>query len=247
MKLNLFFICGLIILVGFCWAQNEIHLFQNFYRDAMITSQLFLNGSFQYSKSSMMKVDWTTMDIGIKAGYPISDKLEADAGISFISISPDEGDGESGLSDVLVSGKYCFKTDPVISAGAFMTLPVGSEDIGQSNLNFGFWGAIRHRLSEPVEINGSVGLDFVEGVDAETGDTEYKNDFVLGGGAVYSLSEKIALVPELTFTSDSDYSLLSCGIDYSLSASGKMRGMLGLGLDDGAPDILLHLSYLTGF
>jgi hypothetical protein len=36
-------------------------------------------------------------------------------------------------------------------------------------------------------------------------------------------------------------------VDYLLQNNGRVRGALGIGLDDGAPDIMLLASYLMAF
>ena len=254
MKKRLLIVILMISLSILLW--SETHLYQNFYRDALIEEGLFAKGHFQYTNSKFeigsYEYEWSTMNIGFVGGYPIMPNLEVDAGLDFISISPDEGDGESGISDLTVAGKYMIlEGDQDIAAGGYITLPIGSEDIGQGNLNFGFFGAGRMTLSEKVVLTAAAGLDFfeVEKFDLNTGktDTEYETGFVLGAGSVISVAEKIDIVPEFMMITEAEYSMLSCGADYKLNEQSSIRGMFGLGMDDGSPDLLFRIAYLMGF
>ena len=49
------------------------------------------------------------------------------------------------------------------------------------------------------------------------------------------------------FKTDVDYGMLSGGVDYILNNSHRVRGFLGIGLDDGAADFTLFVSYLMSF
>jgi len=232
-------------------AQNNVHLFQNFFRDAIIAPNFYAEGSFEYSKTEIYDFDWSTMTIGVKGGYPINNKIEADARINFISITPEEGDGESGISDLLILGKYMIvETGPNIAVGAKITAPIGSEDVGQGNLNFGFFGALRHKLADKIELTGTLGLDFFETTtndDEGKEDTEYETSLILGAGSIYYLNQKFSIVPEFMIQTEVDYTMLSCGVDYLISSKGRLRGYFGLGLDDGAPDMMIGASYFTSF
>ncbi|NIA30185.1 MAG: hypothetical protein GWP06_09770, partial [Actinobacteria bacterium] len=185
---------------------------------------------------------------------------EVDASLNFISFSPDQGDGQSGLSDLLVSGRYKIVSDNVhIAAGGFITLPIGKEGVGASKLNFGAFGALRYPLENGMIITGTLGLDFYEtkksgGVKLVNGalvveeeKTEYENTLVLGGGVIYPVNDQLSAVGELNLHTEGDYMLLSGGADYVLNSNSRVRGALGIGLDSGAPDLQLLASYLIFF
>jgi hypothetical protein len=250
-----FFLVALILSLSIMLC-SETHLFQNFYRDAIIEDALFIKGHFQYTNTKFdvgpFEYEWSTMNIGFIGGYPVMQDLEIDVGLDFISISPDEGDGESGISDITVAGKYMFLiSEQKVASGGYITLPVGSEDVGQGNLNFGFFGAGRMMLNDTVDLTATAGLDFfeVEEYNPNTGktDTEYETGFVLGAGSVISIAEQIDLVPEFLMITEAEYSMLSCGVDYKLNQDSSIRGMFGFGMDDGSPDLLFRIAYLMGF
>ena len=187
--------------------------------------------------------DWGGIfDIGIQGGIPIGKKFELGTAWSFINVSPDGGGGNSGISDITVSGRYNFMPSVTnISAGAYLTIPVGSKDVGQNNFNVGIFGALRHPLSEGVVITGVTGLDFLEMGD------DRKTSLLLGGGAIFRIQQQFHVVTELNFWTEGDYALLSGGVDYKLNRGNKIRGALGLGLNDGAPDVAIMGSFLHFF
>ena len=131
-----------------------------------------------------------------------------------------------------------------------ITLPIGSEDVGQGHLNFGGFGAVRHKLESGIVITGTVGLIFYEYKTYEFNNQTYEykekkerdNYLNLGAGVIYPLNKQVCIVGEFSMQSEGDYSLLSGGVDYDLG-SGKVRGALGIGLDEGAPDLLIMGGY----
>ncbi|MFZ5517169.1 MAG: hypothetical protein ACOY90_11055 [Candidatus Zhuqueibacterota bacterium] len=235
---------------------DNVRLFQSFFYDAPIAKTGYAEAGLEYADYDGM----SKFGIGGQGGYPINEKIEVGASLQFLSLSPEEGDGQSGISDLGAYGRYNLikngKTN--FSAGALVTLPIGSEDIGQGNLNFGAFGAVRHALDNGMVIVGNAGLIFYEvtkveyDFDFSTGDytteesTSYENYLNLSGGAIYPVNELLNIVGELTFRSEGDYMMLSGGGDY-LMGNGHLRGALGIGLDNGAPDLMIMGGYLIAF
>lgn len=216
---------------------DHVHLFQNFLKDATITSapygEAFLNySSYEYS---------SLFALGVQGGYAINPKLEVNANLGVAKLSPKHADGASGLTDLTASGRYRVYNDGAlrIAAGGFLTLPIGTDKVGYGNFNFGAFGAARYGLSNDMIITGTLGLDFYDAGD------KYQNSLVMAGGLIYPYSTQLAFIGELMFKTDVDYGMLSGGVDYTLQNNGRVRGALGLGIDNGAPDIMLMLSYLT--
>jgi len=137
-----------------------------------------------------------------------------------------------------------------------VTLPLGSEDIGQGSLNFAGFGAVRYNLDNGMVLCGTAGLHFIEtttitemrwdpvAMDIVGGEeeTKYETSFYLGFGNIYPIDEKMNLVSELVIRTEYDYMMLSSGIDMKMG-DGRLRGMLGIGLDDGAPDFSIFGAY----
>ena len=153
----------------------------------------------------------------------------------------------SGISDILIAGRYNLKPDETkISAGGFITLPIGEEKVGQSNLNFGAFGALRHPLESGMVITGTLGIDFSEVPKRGGDDSDYETSLNIGGGVIYPHSDQLSIIGEIGLRTEGDFFLLSGGVDYNIT-SGRVRGALGVGLDDGAPDVMLLGSYLFQF
>lgn len=219
---------------------DNVHLFQSYFFDAPITKAGYGQGALIFADYDK----WNLFSLGVMGGYPINEKIEVGAQLHYLNSSPDQGDSQSGISDLDVYGRYnVFNQDKTnISAGGKITLPIGSEDVGQGNLNFGGFGSIRHILNNNMVLVGTLGLIFYEKTDQSEKKTSYDSYLNIGGGLVYAVNSQFNIVGELTIQSEGDYMLLSGGVDYVLG-SGRLRGGLGIGLDDGAPDILLMGGY----
>ncbi|MBD3290458.1 hypothetical protein GF337_16760 [candidate division KSB1 bacterium] len=246
-----------ILSVSLVFAQNtldDVKLFQNFLRDAPIAKTLFVDGGLEYSSYD----GFSDLVIGAQGAYPLNEKLHIDGALGFASRSyeNDNIDGQSGLTDLYVGGRYnLMEDDTKVSAGGYVTLPIGEEKAGYGSLNFGAYGALRHPLDNGMVITGTLGLDFVEvttkSFDFQTGETEeesdYENSLTLAGGVIYPVNDQLAAVGELMLRTEYDFMMLSGGADYTLEMGSKLRGALGIGLDDGAPDLMLMISFLHFF
>jgi len=248
---------------------NDVRLFQSFFEDAPVIKSNYVHPAFAYRDYDAM----STINIGAMGGHPINPKLDVEADLYYSSVSYDikGAEGQSGITDLGLHGKYNLKSerDQVASVGAYISLPIGSEDIGQGNLNFGGFGAYRKALNSGMVFTANAGLYFYEvpkavdtGFDEDDFDfraglakaakveaagdveTEHQTRFRLGAGIIYPMSnKKTNLVGEFVLMTKIDYMMLSCGVDHALSNGAKLRGGIGLGLDDGAPDMMLMAGY----
>lgn len=216
----------------------QVPLFQTFFENATFLTNPYCIGDINFGDYKA----FSTFNVGLRGGLPIGSIVDLGGEIRFISINPDNGNSESGISDLLVVAKHNFdlKTTQV-SAGSKITLPIGSEDIGEGNTDFGIFGSVRHPLSEKISLNGILGINFIEfGNDRKT-------SLMLGAGGIYTVNEKICVIGELNIQTEVDYGILIGGIDYSITENGSIRAGLGVGLDDGAPDISIRAGYLITF
>ena len=231
---------------------DNVHLFQTFLQDATISTTPYGEGGLSYSD-----YDYASMfDIGVQGGYPINPQVEVNASWGFINFSPEFGDGQSGITDLALAGRYLIAADEYkITAGGLITLPIGSKDVGQNRFNFGGFGAIRYPLQNGMVITGVAGLNFLEMSTFEynvaTGETkeksEHKASLLLSPGVIYPVNEQFHIVGELNFQTKIDWALLSGGVDYTLKMGSKVRGAIGFGLDNGAPDVMIMGSFLHFF
>jgi hypothetical protein len=230
---------------------NDVRLFQSFFEDAPIIKSNYVQGAFSYSGYD----GFSQMTFGAMGGHPVNKQIDVQGALGFMSWSPEEGDGESGLTDLAVYGKYNITQDKnkAFSAGGMITLPIGKEEIGQGNLNFGGFGAFRTALSSGLVLTANAGLVFYETTtvefDEETWEMEEKterdNYLRIGGGVIYPMkNKKTSLVGELVMLTEFDYMMLSGGLDHVMKSGARLRGALGIGMDDGAPDIMIQAGYL---
>lgn len=207
---------------------DDVHLFQSFFRDVPIASTLYAEGSYTYSNFDFL--DRTT--IGAQASYPVTPKIEVGGGAYYVNRMPIEVEGTKALSDVAVYGRYNFVDEETkFSGGIFGTVPIGSKEIGEGNLNFGVFSAIRHPVSGSVVLTGTLGVDFLD-----TAIEDYEASFNMGGGIIYEINDDFFMVSEFSVRSDLDYSAVSTGIDYKLFEFARFRANLLLGVDQNAPD-----------
>jgi hypothetical protein len=229
-----------ILTFQFAFAQDavlsDVHLFQTFLKDAPISLTPYGEAGLGFGDYD----GFSSFFIGIQGGYPINPKIELDANWQFLNFS--NGNSRSGFSDLTVAGRYLLlEENPIISGGAFLTLPIGNDDVGQGNFDFGIFGALRYPLQNKMVISGTLGLESLEfGNNRET-------SLLFGGGLIYPASEQLHVLGELNIQTQIDWALLSAGVDYKLQMGSKIRGMLGFGLDDGAPDITIMGSFLHFF
>ncbi len=270
LKLTFAFLLVLLISSYPVLAQDVsgVRLFQSYFFDAPIAKTMYVEPGLDYSTTSHGDVSFSSLLIGAKGGYPINEQIEVGASLGFLNMSTEVGDNdesESGLTDLGVYGRYNITSNEQLSfsAGGLITLPIGEEKIGQSNLNFGGFGAVRYALEGGIVLTGNVGLVFYEvttttveyeqtgpnpwDVEAvEKTESDRENYLQLGVGGIYPVNEQLNAVGELVMKTDMDYMMLSAGADY-LVGNGRVRGALGLGLDDGAPDFQIMLGYGLSF
>lgn len=216
---------------------DEVLLFQSFFRDVRISPGLYGDAFYNYDNFDFL--DITTM--GAQVGLGIDSDLEIAAGVYYITRIPDEVDGESGFGDIPVYARYNFMDDRTkLSGGFFATIPVGAEDIGEGNLDFGPFLALRHPVSEVVALTGTLGVDF-----RDTAIEDYEASMNFGGGIIYHAANDLFVVGEIKVQSDLDYSALSGGLDYRLFDEVHLRTNLLLGLDQAAPDFGLRASLVV--
>jgi len=241
----------LFAFVSLSFAQDtadDVKLFENFYYDAVIAENPYVEGLLNLD----MYDGWKNMIIGARGGFAVTEKIEIQAALGYVSISPDEGDGESGLSDLQLFGRYQLVNDGAmkVAAGAEVSLPIGSEDIGMGELQFGPFAAIRYGLESGMVLTANLGLLFYETTEYEFDtdtwemkeETKYENTFHLGAGVIYPVSDDVSVVGEFNMLSEFDYMMLRAGLDYQMGG-GKLRAALGIGLDDGAPDFSIIAGY----
>jgi len=269
---NLILLCGVVLLIALPVAAQTgddraaavtagapptsggDRLFLSFIEDATVVDAQWWEGRFEYLDGENVEImalsgvaafqPWKRWELGGRVGF-------ADSDISG-SLSPLSG---SGATDLDVWGKYWFPGSDAteFAAGGVVTIPTGDDSagLGFDSFGVGAFGAVRHRLKRLIlSFNG--GLRFngdgkIFGFDVD-GETSVK----IGGGVIFPMADSITLVGELNFETEridgaeDDFRVLG-GVNWRLFNRGMLRGALGVGLSDGAPDWQILLGYAANF
>jgi hypothetical protein len=222
---------------------KQVHSFLYQLQDSPIADSPYLDSGISYGDFD--NFDSTT--IGVKGAYPINQKVEIGAELAYLKLNPNGGSSESGLSDLKLVAKYNIKPGPIhYSAGGFITLPIGKEEVGQDKVDLGAFAAVRHSVSSTIVIIGQLGFHLLE---ISQGNNNKDREFSLnvGGGAIFLIDQELSFVAEAELETETDELLLFGGADYAVKRDSRFRGGIGVGLDDGSPDLLLRGSYLVTF
>jgi hypothetical protein len=217
--------------------------------DGAVMPSSWLDGAVTYEKWESSTV-WSLGGTFITSLIDVP-KLELGGRMDFMNYDPDNGDGNSGLSDIDVWGKYQVYQDSqnLISVGLLMTLPTGSEEVihphASGEFNLEVFGAGRFKVSQWLAAIGHLALrqnsDMDIKIDSSTYKVEGKTQWAVGGGVIYQVNPQLDLQGELNLASEAydDYEndvQLRGGVDFKVNPRLTFRGGLSLGLADGAPD-----------
>ncbi len=237
---------------GAAQVSPNTRLLQRVERDGAVFTGAYLDGQFRYQKWDNAK-GWL---LGPTFAMAIPDlpQLEFGSRVFLVSMDPDHGSSETGIGDIDIWGKYQFIDDPVLlSAGMLFTLPTGDDDVIHYNatgeFNVELFGAARYYIEDSVALIGNTGLRFNADADAGKGGGEFDGEvqFMLGAGVIFEATPELDILGELDFATeaykDMDSQIeLTGGVEYAFTEAFAGRGGIGVGLDDGAPDVELILA-----
>ncbi|MGV6857702.1 MAG: transporter [bacterium] len=219
---------------------DEVRLFQNYFTDAVTLDGKQVEAGLEILDDS----GFSAFSFGARGDMPLNDRMDIGGSLEFISLDPDGAASQSGLRDpeigIRLQGEN-LDADTHVSFGGLATLPIGDKDVGASNLDIGGFAAIRHAVDQKLVFSGKAAL-----VSVETGD-DRSLSLQLGGGAIYHYLPTTYLVSELEIQTETDYSALSFGADYSTDPASRLRASVQFGLDDAAADLAITASYLFRF
>ncbi len=225
--------------------KDEVRFFDHYFNDAVAVTGKYLEGGAYFGDFDGGSI----FQFGAQGGMPVAPGVDAGARWSIINWDPDHGDGESGLSDIELWGRYRLEQTEIpakVTVGGMLTLPVGEEKVGEGNVDLGVFAAGRMLLDNGIVAMGSLGLNFIEYTDA-FGDDDREMSLHLGGGAIFEFSPQTHGTAEFAMDTKEDYFALTGGVDRLLPTGARLRGAISLGLDDGAPDLALQGSYMIRF
>ena len=207
---------------------DDVRPFQAWVTDAVFTRGIDIEPQLQQQDFDGASI----LIAGARAAVWTTDDLELGGNWGFASVDPDGGDGETGLRDLGLYGRYRIPVDPAwdVAVGGEFSLPVGDEDVGGGSFDFRGFGALRYDLDGNLTLIASGGLESIERFD------DRELGLFLGGGTIVPLTEEVALITELNMSTASDAAQITGGVDFELPPGGHLRAALALGLDDDAPN-----------
>ncbi len=235
-------------------------LFLAFIEDATLAQDQWWEGQLEYSDGLEVPGggDLDAFIVrGIVAFQPWID-VELGVRVGFGSTDSSSGLDGSGATDLEAWGKYYVDTrlqNMEFAVGGVLTIPTGDETAGLGEDSFGgsAFGSIRYRLDQLI-VAGHLGVQFNgDGRQfGETVDRDGETALQIGGGVIYPFSVSFSGVAEITYDgarlegSDDKLQLLG-GVNWRVSGRSTLRAAVTFGLDDGAPDAQLLLSYAAQF
>ena len=193
---------------------------------------------------------WQNVELGGRVGFGSTD-------------APNDLPDGSGATDLEAWGKYHFgavNAQTEFAAGALVSIPTGDDTagLGDDSFDLAGFGSMRYR-TDRIIFSGVAGFrangdgQVFGGEDAPDGfETQGKTSVLLSGGVLFPVSDVLTITGEAYFEServeraDSDFRL-AAGINWRPFNRGMVRGMIAVGLSDGAPDAQLLASYAYTF
>jgi len=240
----LFFPSGAFAQQGQVAVDDTLRQFQRFIEDGAIAPHVWLEGQarFQTNAEHFTGSEADRWSIDTLLGLGITEELELGLKFGVMQIDPDAGDSQHGLTDLDLYAKYRLDELPFsIVVGGIVKLPTASEDdgLGTGQMDFEVFGAARKDLGH-VSAIANAGVRFNQDPDLP-GNIGGKTSFLLGGGVIIGLTPVVHNSWEITFESerfeDSEADIrLTPGLGWRVGNRGVLRGAVGIGLSEGAPD-----------
>ncbi|MEW5806845.1 MAG: transporter [Acidobacteriota bacterium] len=260
---------GFILIAAFLFSafslaeeKTRYRLIQLFPEDAAIVptqwweAQIRFISDGQYRSANIPDSD--TFVLSPIVAFSLKDDLEVGAILSIENIDYDwkfkGDDSSSGIADTDIYVKYRIVKDPAdFTLGAVATLPTGDEDEGRGagKFNVELFGSGRKSMKD-FTIAGVFGFRLNRDATILEIDLDAKTSFILGGGIIYPFSDTLAFTGELNIETerydDMDADIrVTPGIQFNAFKNTVIRGGIGLGLADGAPDFEIIASYVYTF
>jgi hypothetical protein len=242
-------------------SSNTDRLFLSFIEDATIVERQWWEIQVATAEwdPGLLDYDETTAT-GVAAFQPLVD-WEFGGRVGFGKTDGNDGfsDG-SGATDLDVWGKYHLggSDETEWAVGGVLTVPTGDDGAGLGLDAFAgsAFGAVRHRM-ENVILAAHVGLQ-INGDGQFRGSPEFDGEVSpqLGVGAIVPFSDSVSGVFEAAYRGsrldapadrfDDDIRALG-GINWRPGGRGMIRAAVGVGISDGAPDIMVQAGYAAQF
>ena len=87
--------------------KGDIRLFQSFFEDAHVASELYLDGEFTYSyyDTPFQGEDYDLFDLGLRAGFPVNPETELHMRLGIVHLDMTDN-SETSVSDLYLGGRH---------------------------------------------------------------------------------------------------------------------------------------------
>lgn len=227
-------------------------LFLSFFEDATLVRSQWWEGQLEYADYD----DFETTLLRVVAAFSPWENIELGGRVGFGQSDSDQFLDGSGATDLDLYWKYYFGNrggNTEFAAGALGTVPTGDDaaGLGFDAFSVGAFGSARHRLKGAI-LTANAGVRMNGDARFVGVDLDGKTSPFAGLGYIRPLSDEVSFVGEVRFESerfdngDADLRVLG-GINLRAFNRGMLRGAVGVGLDDGAPDLLFIVGYAQNF
>jgi len=229
---------------------GENRLFSRFVEDAALVPSFWLEGrAFYESQQAPLDPSFSTsgeadtFGLGPVFAFNVAEDFEFGGRISYLRRDPDRAGSESGLGDLETWGKLAVVTVPVkVAVGLLVSVPTGDEDkfLGTGETEVEFFTALRKDFSR-LTLAANAGVRVNQDADFAGTRLEGKNSALLGGALLVPVGDRVVLTAELSVETErydgvkTDSRLLG-GFEFRSTSSFMVRGAVGGGLSDGAPE-----------
>ncbi len=216
---------------------DDVRLINNFFVDAATPTSAYAAGAFAYADYD----NGSAIALGSRGGAPYNNKIDIGAQWVYSNNNFDNNAEASGLGPLELNARYKlhFPDSPVnVSAVGIITLPIGADEVGGDQFNFGASVATRYPAQDNLVFTANLGLFSIDyPVDREI-------SVHLGAGTIFQLEPGISLIGELAIKTEEDYSVINAGADIQFTSNMRLRPSIAVGFDDGTADLAISAELL---
>lgn len=215
-----------------------VRLFHDWVSDAVFTPGIDFEPIADYE----MYGGFNRWFAGARMAFWVADGVEAGGRIGWSGVDPDNSDGDTSFADLDLYGRFRIPAefDGTLAAGGQLTLPTGDRTAGQDNTIVRIFGAVRKELNGSFTFAANLGFEYLDYAVGRGNDSV--NGLTLGLGSLVPMTDALTLVGEFDLRTSYEYAMLTGGLDFQLPPGGHLRGAVGIGLDDEAPDVEFQAS-----
>ena len=213
---------------------SDVHLFNSWVADAVFTPGVDVEPLFAYAMFDQANF-WFG---GARTAVWVAPNVEVGGRFGWAGVSPDNGPSGSSFGDLDLFARYRLPVDfpGTLAAGTEVRLPTGSEDAGQNNTFVRIFGALRQDMAGAFTFTANLAFEYLEFLGDD------RNGIAVGLGSLIPISESLTMIVEFDLKTSYDYAVFTGGVDYELPPGGHLRGAVGIGLNDEAPDVELQIA-----